>query len=84
VFEQDGYAVQQSQTDGAAPAPMLDFMFAVTHAAHWHSINMHQHASHYPLHARLLGSSYISRVEDITPGVWFNTYIPMKGVVSHF
>ena len=86
VFEQDGYAVKPSQSgkEGAASVPMLDFMFAVTHAAHWHSINMQQHASHYPLHARLLGSSYISRIEEITPGVWFNAYVPMKGVVSGF
>ena len=74
VFEQEGYS--------DAARPMLDFMFAVTHASHFHSINMHQHASHYPLHARLFGSSYVSSIEDIGPGVWFNAYVPMNGVVS--
>lgn len=63
---------------------MLDFMFAVTHPAHWHSINMQQHPSHYPLHARILGSSYISRVEEINPGVWFNAYVPMNGVTIKY
>jgi translocator assembly and maintenance protein 41 len=77
VFEQDGYTAQNA---GSA-APMLDFLFAVTHSGHWHSINMQQHASHYPLHARALGSSYIARIEEIIPGVWFNAYIPIKGVV---
>jgi translocator assembly and maintenance protein 41 len=79
VFEQDGY---NTVTAKNGEAPMLDFMFAVTHPDHWHSINMHQHPSHYALHARLLGSSFVARVEDISPGVWFNAFVPMKDVVS--
>jgi translocator assembly and maintenance protein 41 len=78
VFAQDGYSTEGS----SSAAPMLDFMLAVTHPAHFHSINMHQHPSHYPLHARVLGSSYVSRLEELGPGVWFNTYVPMGGVVS--
>jgi mitochondrial translocator assembly and maintenance protein 41 len=74
VFEQDGYPVGND-------VPMIDFMFAVTHSAHWHSINMQQHPGHYPIHARLLGSSYVSKIEEISPGVWFNAYVPIKGVV---
>jgi translocator assembly and maintenance protein 41 len=91
VFEQDGYVESSSSTSNASgnkvEPPMLDFMFAVTHPAHFHSINMQQHPSHYPLHARLLGSSYISKVEELGPGVWFNAYVPMNGVVrstTHF
>ena len=79
VFEQDGYTPATAKN---GEAPMLDFMFAVTHPDHWHSINMHQNPGHYALHARLLGSSFVSRVEDISPGVWFNAFVPMKGVVS--
>jgi len=80
VFEQDGYPV--TAKNGATP--MLDFMFAVTHPDHWHSINMHQNPSHYALHARLLGSSFVSRVDDISPGVWFNAFVPMKGVTIKY
>lgn len=61
---------------------MLDFMFAVTHASHWHSINMNQHPGHYPLYTRMVGSDFVARVEEITPGVWFNAYVPTNGVVS--
>lgn len=75
VFEQDGQGSNKLE-------PMLDFVFAVTHSQHWHSINMQQHPSHYPLNARTLGSSFVSRIQDIGPGVWFNAYIPMQGVVS--
>lgn len=72
VFEQDGQSTEEK--------PMLDFMFAVTHADHFHSINMHQFPSHYPLHTRILGSDYVSRVQSVAPGVWFNAYIPSHGV----
>lgn len=74
VFEQDGK--QKEET------PMLDFMFAVTHPAHFHSMNMQQYPAHYPLHARMFGSSYVGRVEELGPGVWFNAYVPMNGAVS--
>ncbi|OBZ71224.1 hypothetical protein A0H81_08431 [Grifola frondosa] len=81
VFEQDGYL---SSNPTSKDGPMLDFLFAVTHASHWHSINMHQFPGHYPLHARMLGSSFVSRVEDISPGVWFNTHVQMNGVVGTY
>ncbi|KII86798.1 hypothetical protein PLICRDRAFT_43460 [Plicaturopsis crispa FD-325 SS-3] len=81
VFEQDGYKVPQAPGE---KAPMLDFMFAVTHPAHWHSINMQQHPSHYPLHARALGSGFVSGVQEIAPGVWFNTLVQMNGVTIKY
>lgn len=80
VFEQAGYAKQKDKED----MPMLDFIFAVTHSDHWHSINMQQHPGHYPLHARILGSSFVSKTQELSPGLWFNTFVPMKGVVRHF
>ena len=83
VFEQDGYPNASSSSVEAQP-PMLDFMFAVTHPAHFHSINMQQHPNHYPFHARMLGSSYVSRIQEVGPGVWFNAYIPMKDVVRFY
>ncbi|KAH7878028.1 mitochondrial matrix Mmp37-domain-containing protein [Lentinula edodes] len=94
VFEQDGYGASAttSPVTGVTSvhepidpnAPMLDFMFAVTHPAHFHSINMHQHPSHYTLHSRILGSDYVSAIQAITPGVWFNTLVPMNGVTIKY
>ncbi|EDR13781.1 uncharacterized protein LACBIDRAFT_245089 [Laccaria bicolor S238N-H82] len=85
VFEQDGYVASSPAEALVGPgAPMLDFMFAVTHPAHFHSINMHQNPSHYPLHARMLGSSYVSKVEEMGPGVWFNAYVPVNGVMIKY
>ena len=77
VFEQDGYQAEKG-------APMLDFMFAVTHPAHFHSINMAQHPSHYTVYARAFGSSFVTRVQEIGPGVWFNAFVKSKGRVCGF
>lgn len=79
VFEQAGYS---ASTPTSKDGPMLDFLFAVTHASHFHSINMNQYPGHYPMYARMLGSDFVARVEDIRPGVWFNAFVPMEGVVS--
>ncbi|KAI0927162.1 hypothetical protein AcV5_007770 [Taiwanofungus camphoratus] len=81
VFEQDGY---KTSNPTSKDRPMLDFMFAVTHTSHWHSINMNQFPGHYPLHARMLGSSFVAKVEDLSPGVWFNTYVPMNDVTIKY
>ena len=79
VFSQDGYADVAGKK--GEDVPMLDFIFAVRHPGHWHSINMNQFPSHYPVHARALGSDFVSRVQDFGPGVWFNAYVPVNGMV---
>lgn len=43
---------------------------------------MNQFPSHYPLHARMLGSDFVSRVQEVGPGVWFNAFVKVNGVVS--
>jgi len=63
---------------------VLDFMFAVSHPAHWHSINLAMNPSHYALHARLFGSDFISRMQDFGPGVWFNPYVTINGVTIKY
>lgn len=73
VFEQDGYS--------STKKPMIDFLFAVNHPSHWHSINMSQFPGHYPLYSRAFGSDFVSRVQGISPGLWFNAYVPMNDVV---
>ncbi|KAF9233302.1 Mmp37-domain-containing protein [Melanogaster broomeanus] len=85
VFEQAGYQKSvDGKQKGKDDGPMLDFVFAVTHPDHWHSINMHQFPGHYPLHARALGSSFVSRVQEFGPGLWFNTFVPMHGVTIKY
>ncbi|KAG9006507.1 Mitochondrial translocator assembly and maintenance protein 41 [Tulasnella sp. JGI-2019a] len=79
VFKQSGYDKKSS-----IEPPMLDFIFAVSHADHWHSINMHQNPSHYPLAARLTGGSLVSRFQSISPGLWFNPYASVNGVTIKY
>ncbi|KAG8708156.1 Mitochondrial translocator assembly and maintenance protein 41 [Ceratobasidium sp. 394] len=74
VFGQDGYK--------DSDRPQLDFLFAVTHADHFHSINLHQNPKHYALAPRLLGSDFISRVQSLAPGLWFNPYVKVKDGVT--
>jgi translocator assembly and maintenance protein 41 len=82
VFEQAGYdKPAHAKSNGS---PMLDFVFAVTHPDHWHSINMHQYPGHYPLHARAFGSSFVSQVQAFGPGLWFNMFVPMHGVTIKY
>lgn len=77
VFEQEGAALDKGKT------PMLDFIFAVSHPEHWHSINLAQNPSHYAIHARLLGSDFVGRLQGWGPAaVWFNPFVPVNGVVS--
>ena len=49
AFPQKGY-------DGKTP--MLDFIFGVTHAEHWHSLNLRQNPHHYSC-LRYLGGDAI-------------------------
>jgi translocator assembly and maintenance protein 41 len=77
VFEQEGMSLDKNKK------PMLDFIFAVSHPEHWHSINLTQNPSHYALHARLLGSDFVGRVQNWGPAaVWFNPFVPVSGVVG--
>ncbi|PLW37915.1 hypothetical protein PCANC_15158 [Puccinia coronata f. sp. avenae] len=67
VFPQKSYSP-------AHPPPVRDFVFAVSHPGHWHSINLHQNPVHYSLPARLIGSPAIAWLQDHAPGagLWFN------------
>ncbi|KAF8682968.1 matrix Mmp37 protein [Rhizoctonia solani] len=74
VFGQEGYK--------DSDRPQLDFLFAVTHADHFHSINMQQNSKHYALVPRLLGSDFVARTQALAPGLWFNPYVKVKDGVT--
>ena len=77
VFKQSGYS--------AAQKPMLDYIFAVSHPSHFHSINVNQHPDHYSLLSRLLGSDIVSFVQQkIGAGVWFNVECVVNGRVIKY
>jgi mitochondrial translocator assembly and maintenance protein 41 len=61
---------------------MLDFLFAVSHPAHWHSINMHQNPTHYAPLPRLFGSSAVHMLQDWGGQVWYNVDCTVTGLVN--
>lgn len=78
-----GIFAQTGQSSDKGEKPMLDFIFATTHADHFHSINMASNPSHYPAYMRALGSDSVSWLQRHGgAGVWYNAYVPTHGVVS--
>lgn len=57
---------------------MIDFIMAVTHPQHWHSLNMAQHPKHYSLLSRLLGGIGIGLVQQRGAKIWYNPYIKLE------
>lgn len=64
---------------------MLDFVFAVSHPDHWHSINVNQHKSHYSMMSRILGSNITSILQEkVGGGVWFNVECLVRGRIIKY
>ena len=71
AFTQDGY--QNTK-------PMVDFIFGVTHAEHWHSLNLRQNPSHYS-HLRLFGAKTVTDVQEYIGGrIYYNTDVIVNGI----
>ncbi|RIA95597.1 mitochondrial matrix Mmp37 [Glomus cerebriforme] len=67
---------------------MIDFIFAVGHSQHWHSLNINQNRNHYSFLATL-GSRVVTILqENFGAGVYYNPYVKVDdmfikyGVVS--
>ncbi|KAL7418097.1 mitochondrial matrix Mmp37-domain-containing protein [Mrakia frigida] len=80
IFSQGG-PTTAGKEGGGGEKPMLDFIFATTHADHFHSINMQNNPSHYPAYMRAMGSGAVSWIQEHGgAGVWFNADVPVEGV----
>lgn len=63
---------------------MIDFIFGVSHAEHWHWINMRQHPEHYS-GLRTLGSGAVAAVQEkVGAGVYFNPYVVVNGMLIKY
>ena len=72
--------LSQGDSSQSDQKPMLDFIFATTHADHFHSINMQNNPSHYPAYMRAMGSGAVSWIQRHGgAGVWFNADVPERG-----
>ncbi|AET37347.1 putative phosphatidate cytidylyltransferase Ecym_1090 [Eremothecium cymbalariae DBVPG len=71
VFEQSGY-LQESEK------PQIDLIFGVSHPEHFHSLNMRQNPHHYST-MRYFGSDFVSKLQDVGAGVYFNPFVNIYG-----
>jgi mitochondrial translocator assembly and maintenance protein 41 len=76
AYSQNGYTIKDNV--------MVDFIFGVTHAEHWHSLNMRQNPHHYSS-VRHLGVHTITNIQERIGGrIYYNTDIIASGLVCHF
>lgn len=70
-------AIKDPQTGKAKK--MLDLVFAVAHAEHWHGLNRQQFPRHYSLTSRLPGAEFINGiVQRAGAGLWYVPYVKME------
>ncbi|CAG8466009.1 8040_t:CDS:2 [Funneliformis mosseae] len=80
VFPQQGYDKKNK--------PMIDFIFAVGHPQHWHSLNINQNRNHYSFMGTLGSGAITILQEKFGAGIYYNPYVKVEdtlikyGVVS--
>lgn len=64
--------------------PMIDFIFGVSHAQHWHSLNLLYNRDHYSF-LKYFGSYSISYLqENIGANVYYNPYIKINDMIIKY
>ncbi|KAJ3307086.1 Mitochondrial translocator assembly and maintenance protein 41 [Kappamyces sp. JEL0829] len=62
------------------PDTMVDFIFGVTHAHHWHSLNLRQNPSHYSF-LSMLGSDAVVHVQErMGARIYYNPDVVVNGL----
>ncbi|KAI8902244.1 mitochondrial matrix Mmp37 [Globomyces pollinis-pini] len=75
AYPQKGYDNQIAGKD-----TMVDFIFGVTHAEHWHSLNLRQHRNHYSFLGSLGGKTVSTIQERFGARIYYNPDIVVNGV----
>ncbi|KAF8930871.1 Mitochondrial translocator assembly and maintenance protein 41 [Dissophora ornata] len=76
VFSQKGY-------DGKKK-PMIDFVFAVSHPQHWHSLNLQANPHHYSMLGKLGSKAVAMTQERFGAGVYFNPFVEVNGMMIKY
>ena len=71
-----GSAVFRQQ--GREMGKMLDLAFVVDDSEGWHTENLARHSSHYSF-LKYFGPSIISKVQQLSAGVYYNTLVKVDG-----
>ncbi|KAJ3274921.1 Mitochondrial translocator assembly and maintenance protein 41 [Terramyces sp. JEL0728] len=75
AYEQRGYEKAKAGKD-----TMVDFIFGVTHAEHWHSLNLRQHPQHYSALKHFKEGTIAHVQEKYGARVYYNPDIIVNGV----
>ncbi|WVQ75992.1 hypothetical protein IAR50_005628 [Cryptococcus sp. DSM 104548] len=70
---------------GEKEAPLTDLLLSTPNAEDFHSINLHQNPTHYPLYARLLGPKVVASIQEKWgAGVWYVTMVDIGGTNAKY
>jgi translocator assembly and maintenance protein 41 len=60
---------------------MIDFIFGVTHAEHWHSLNLKQFPHHYS-GIKMFGTGVVTNIQErFGARMYYNPDIEVNGLV---
>ncbi|ODO08714.1 hypothetical protein L198_00447 [Cryptococcus wingfieldii CBS 7118] len=75
----------KNQVEEKKEAPLTDLLLSTPNAEEFHSINLRQNPTHYPLYARLLGAKSVARIQEKWgAGVWYVTMVDIGGTNAKY
>ncbi|GBC04001.1 hypothetical protein RclHR1_05460004 [Rhizophagus clarus] len=77
VFPQKGYDYDKNK-------PMIDFIFAVGHTQHWHSLNINQNRKHYSFLGTLGSGAVAMLQENFGAGAYYNPYVKIDDMMIKY
>ncbi|WVQ98103.1 hypothetical protein IAU59_005225 [Kwoniella sp. CBS 9459] len=73
--------MKQAQVKPGDPTPMTDLLISTPSATEFHSTNLRQNPSHYPMYARLMGGAGIGWAQEkLGAGIWYVTMVEINGI----
>ncbi|WVW78409.1 hypothetical protein I302_100363 [Kwoniella bestiolae CBS 10118] len=73
--------MKQAQVKPGDPPSLTDLLLSTPSPIEFHSTNLRQNPSHYPLHARIMGAKGIAHVqEQWGAGIWYVTDVNINGI----
>ncbi|WVR04672.1 hypothetical protein IAU60_001683 [Kwoniella sp. DSM 27419] len=77
--------MKQAKTKPGDPPSLTDLLLSTPSATVFHSVNLRQNPSHYPLYARLIGGAGIGWAQEkLGAGVWYVTMVEINGVAVKY
>ncbi|KAG4301902.1 hypothetical protein PCANB_002093 [Pneumocystis canis] len=79
-----GSGVFKQKRNNMSKKPMIDFIFGVSHAQHWHSLNLSHNRDHYSF-LKYFGSYFISYLQEkVGACIYYNPYIKINDMIIKY